>query len=260
MVYFNDSSMVNNSTWYGGQNPFNFGWAALVNEDMVTLQMDGIVGTQQGGTGFVVLCNTSVYDIAYTSVNGTIRNFLPTMGNLSVSNIVASNMAETSIAKDYLRFAATMSVGVTARNAKDLADQLALSYSKAALAVFSNSIVPSAVPHARYRSSILVARVPDAPLYALLAANLAFVVAGFVLCCLALRDSQPAETRDVQARLSITGLVADHFEQPQASRHAKDLQDVFGEFDGKDVRVGMRRAKGRGWEYCVLATEREGPS
>lgn len=78
MVYFNDSSMVNNSTWYGSQNPFNFGWAALVNEDMGTLQMDGIVGTQQGGTGIVMLYNTSVYDIAYTSVNGTIRNFLPT--------------------------------------------------------------------------------------------------------------------------------------------------------------------------------------
>lgn len=255
MVYFNDSSMVNDSTWSGSQNPFNFGWAALVNEDMGTPQIDGIVGTQQGGTGFVVLCNTSVYDIAYTSVNGTIRSFLPAMSNLSVSNIVAGNMAQTSIAGDYLKFSAAMSVGVTATNAKDLADQLALSYSKAALAVFSNSIVPSAVPRARYRSSILVARVPAAPLYALIAANLAFEAAGFVLCYLALRDPEPVELRDVQARLGIAGLIADRFEQPQASRDAKDLQDVFGEFNGKDVRVGMRRAKGGGWEYCVLVAE-----
>jgi hypothetical protein len=78
---------------------------------------------------------------------------------------------------------------------------------------------------------------------------------GFVLCYLALRDPEPVELRDVQARLGIAGLIADRFEQPQASRDAKDLQDVFGEFNGKDVRVGMRRAKGGGWEYCVLVAE-----
>lgn len=87
-------------------------------------------------------------------------------------------------------------------------------------------------------------------------ANLAFVVAGFVLCYLALRDPEAAETRDVQARLSIAGLIADRFQQPQASRAAKDVQDIFGEFNGKDdVRVGMRRAKGGGWEYCMLAAK-----
>jgi hypothetical protein len=85
-------------------------------------------------------------------------------------------------------------------------------------------------------------------------ANLAFVVAGFVLCYLALRNPEAAETRDVQARLGIIAeLIADRFQQPQASRAAEDLQDVFGEFDGKEeVRVGMRRVKGGGWEYCVL--------
>jgi hypothetical protein len=88
-------------------------------------------------------------------------------------------------------------------------------------------------------------------------ANLAFVVAGFVLCYLALRNPEAAETRDVQARLGIIAeLIADRFQQPQASRAAEDLQNVFGEFNGKeDVRVGMRRVKGGGWEYCVLAAK-----
>lgn len=61
------------------------------------------------------------------------------------------------MAGDRLRSAAATPAGVTVTNAKDLADQLALSYSKEVLAVFSNSIVPSAVPRARYRSSILAA-------------------------------------------------------------------------------------------------------
>ena len=59
------------------------------------------------------------------------------------------------MAGDRLRAAAATSAGVTATNAKDLADQLALSHSKEVLAVFSNSIVPSAVPRARYRSSVV---------------------------------------------------------------------------------------------------------
>lgn len=54
------------------------------------------------------------------------------------------------MAGDRLRSVATTSAGVTATNAKDLADQLALPYSKEVLAVFSKTIVPSAVPRARY--------------------------------------------------------------------------------------------------------------
>lgn len=255
MVYFNDSSMVSNITVSGFQNPLPFGWAALLNQDMGTRALNGVSTTQHGGAAFVALCNTSVYDVAYTSVNGTITSFVPTMSNISVTNIVAGNMAETSIADDYLRLAAAMSVGVTATDAEDLANQLAIAYSKATLAVFSNSIVPSPASSARQRSSMLVTRVTAASLYALITVNLSFVVAGLVLCCLALRDPHPLETRDAQARLGIVGLIADRFEQPRASEDAKDFQDVFGEFGGKDSRVGLRRAKEGGWEYCLLGTD-----
>jgi hypothetical protein len=86
---------------------------------------------------------------------------------------------------------------VKANEARELADQLAILYNKAALAAFSNFIVPSAVPRARYRSSILLARVPAAPLYALPTADLAFGVADLILCYLALRDPEPAKTRNV---------------------------------------------------------------
>lgn len=86
-------------------------------------------------------------------------------------------------------------------------------------------------------------------------ANLAFVVASFVLCYLALRNPEAAETQ-AWLGIIIAELIADRFQQPQASRAAEDLQDVFGEFNGKEgVRVGMRRVKGGGWEYCVLAVK-----
>lgn len=42
-----------------------------------------------------------------------------------------SNLAETSIAGDYSRFAAAMFIGVTTTEAQDLANQLAIPYSKA---------------------------------------------------------------------------------------------------------------------------------
>lgn len=103
---------------------------------------------------------------------------------------------------EHLRFAPAMSVGVTATEAHEMADQLAISYSKAALSVFSKSIVRSPGPHARFRTSILVARVPAALLYALLAADLAFVVADLILCFCALYDPEPGEARNVYCKLS----------------------------------------------------------
>ena len=34
MVYCNDSSTVDNPTWYGSEDPIYFSWAALTNTDM----------------------------------------------------------------------------------------------------------------------------------------------------------------------------------------------------------------------------------
>ena len=76
-----------------------------------------------------------------------------------------------------------------------------------------------------------------------------FEAAGFVLCYLALRDPEPVELRDVQARLGIAGLIADRFEQPQASRDAKELRETFGEFNSKGVRVEMVNIRGLGVLY-----------
>lgn len=61
----------------------------------------------------------------------------------------------------------------------------------------------------------------------------------------------------MEARLGIAGLIADHAGWPQTSRDAKDLQGDFGRFNGRDIRVGMQRTKVGGWEYCMLAAERE---
>jgi hypothetical protein len=59
-----------------------------------------------------------------------------------------------------------------------------------------------------------------------------------------LHDPRRTETRDVQARLGIVVLIVDHVQHPQASRDVKELQGIARQF--KDVRVGMRRAKGGG--------------
>jgi hypothetical protein len=82
--------------------------------------------------------------------------------------------------------------------------------------------VPSTGPRADYRVSILIARVSAAPLYALPETILAFVVAGFVLCSLTLRDREPAETGDVQARLSITDPIANRSELRKSFRARSD--------------------------------------
>lgn len=133
-------------------------------------------------------------------------------------SLLGSNMAGTSIAGDYTGFGAAMSVGITGTNAHELADdQLAMSYSKAAVAVFSNSIVPGLVDRAGFRSSILVARMLATPLYALqhsLCGGRPCKLSCVILRFVSPARVRPGETRDVQARLGIAGLIVVYYGQP----------------------------------------------
>lgn len=79
------------------------------------------------------------------------------------------------------------------------------------MSVLAQAMSPTAALKAQRRSSLLVARVPVVPLFALIVANLLLSIAGFVLLIVALSHSSET-AREAQARLSIAGLVAHAFE------------------------------------------------
>lgn len=93
LTYFTNSQRNENETGYGllngGGNPFYFGLATLVNKaiDTVPLNSPEIVGLIHGGMAYVLECNSTVYDVEYDSVNGTITRFDTSKSNDSVASI-----------------------------------------------------------------------------------------------------------------------------------------------------------------------------
>ena len=252
--FFSDGTMSDSDTNQGGGNPFYFGMAGLVNPSTGNnSQVPNIVVPMHGGAAFVVLCNTTVLDVTYNSINGTISNFHGTPSNTSTANVWQTVMAFTSVGWSNLKQAA--SLAALGESSQQFADDMALSFSKTALAIGSQSIEKRPVLAVQKRSSFLVARVPAAPLYALVGANLLVVVVGVILTIVALVASR-GEVKEVQSRLSIFGLVADRFEGKAATLAVKDIDGLFRESKGqKTSRVGITNAAEGGFVYTTWETQ-----
>lgn len=257
VAYFTDATMESNSTEDGIQNPYYFGIAALVNPEaqggpLVQTNLTAIpeiVAPVHGGLAFVLSCSTTIYDIEYDSVNGSVSRFVTTASNDSVANIWQGVMAFTSGNVGLPNLLQASTLAVYSDSAQELADKMAFAYSKVALAVGAEAVIPKPALAAQERESFLVARVPAAPLFTLVVANLLFVVMGFVLTFIALVSSG-GEVREIQARLSVKGLIADRFESVRGRRGVENMEEHFEESEGRgSMRVGLDYAEGSGYSY-----------
>lgn len=252
-VYFTDDTMQNNQTTSGISNPFYFGIATLVSESLSNLISDvpDIVTPVHGGVAYVLGCSTTLYDITYTSVNSSITAFTASKSNESVANIWQGPMAYTLVSQMSLQQAATVAT-LGSKSAQEIADKFAVSYSTIALATGAQVIRRRPALEAQLRTVQLVTQVPKVPLYALVAANMVFVVGGVVLAAVAL-GSCGTESHEVQGRLSVVGLVADRFEQSRANAGLTSLKDAFEETDGNgSPKILIQRSALGGYEYRTL--------
>jgi hypothetical protein len=144
--------------------------------------------------------------------------------------------------------------------AQELADKIAIAYSQVSLAVGSNAVTPQPAPAVQERSSFLVSRVPAAPLFRLVIANLLFAALGICLASIGLATSG-GDVTDIQARLTVAGLVADRFEGLMARRGVTEMEKLFEENDGDgSMKVAIDRARRGGYEYKVWPINRsDGP-
>ncbi len=266
-AYFTNATMESNVTEVGIQNPYYFGIAALVDpEDQGNPLVLGfmtavpeIVAPIHGGIAFVLSCSATLYDIEYDSVNGSVSRFITTASNNSVANIWQGVMAFTSgnMGRPNLLQASTLAA--YSDSAQELADKMAFAYSKVALAVGAEAILPRPALAAQERDSFLVARVPAAPLFTLVITNLLFVCMGFVLTFVALASSG-GEVREIQARLSVKGLIADRFESLRGGNGVENIEEQFEESEGRgSMRVGLDYIEGRGYSYKVWPNPGEYP-
>ena len=256
-AYFTDSNMTSNDTYGGIHNPYYFAIAARFN---IGAQNVGLITTPappeivyvlHGGVAFVIFCSVSLYDIEYDSINNTVTRFVATASNDSVTNAwQGSNaLAAGDAATPMLQQAAGL--GLFSNTSQELADKIAIAYSRTALGIGAQVVRRAPALAAQERQSFLVARVQAAPLFTLVVANLLFVVFGTVLTGIAIKASK-GDVREVQARLSIVGLVADRFEAQRGRDGVEELVDYFEEKEGNDsVRVAIDRSDGSGFAYKV---------
>lgn len=252
MAYFTDSTGSSNdtdATTIG--NPYYY--AAVVLSNMrnarpTVLQNDPQVleGGHGGATIVALFCASTVYDVRYSSVNGTITNWKVSNSNSSTTMIVQGTQRRTDVGKPNLIQAA--SIAGLANSAQDIADQFALAYSQTALAVASGAFEPRDASASQMREQILVARIPKAPLFALVVFNLLLVLLGVILTTIAL-SALRGNTGEAQGRLNIPSLVAMLFER-RVRGPVKELEEMFEERHGeRGPRVGFTRTAEGGWMF-----------
>ena len=250
-TYFTDEAMLSNQTAQGIENPYYYGLAALFKNSGGLGASDNdeeVVTPIHGGASFVLLCSITVFDVEYTSINGSITDITSTVSNNSLANIWQAPMAYVDVAQPNLKTAASVAVA-TSKNAQQLADQYALSYSKAALAVGAQSVRRAPAIAVQDRTTLLVTRLPMAPLFALVIANLIFVLLGIVLTVLAFMSSGQ-HAREVKARLSIAGLVACCFEGQRIHQSVEAIEELFEEYEGEtSSRLSVTQATAGGYVF-----------
>jgi hypothetical protein len=263
IVLLEDDTLTTNIT-FGSKdlNPYYFGtWALVDTQGHLPgqaslgrlLQEDPeIVTPVHGGLAWVLSCSTTVFELAYSRINGTVQALSVTRANASVGGIIAAPTNE-GFGQSDIEIAARISSFST--TSQELANKWAALYSQTALGLSAGVMSPRSNIKQQTRSSILVARVPKLPLFVLIGLNLLYALLGILLALYAACFSSPSTTKDIQARLTVAGLAAVCFEPRQrACGPAGHIRDLFTErMDwGTSSRVGIKPAVEGGWSYASL--------
>ncbi|RAK93391.1 hypothetical protein BO79DRAFT_267496 [Aspergillus costaricaensis CBS 115574] len=237
--FFTDSSMTtdiedNETSNYGTENPFYYVIAGVLSTSGGTVpNSTDFVQNESGVYGYVLGCNTTIYDIVYDRVNNSVTRFVPTDSNTSVSNIWQTSIAQTVDWEPSIE----LEIGAAAfsQTGQEFADKIAQSFSKVILALGADGVESRPALAAQQRETSLVSRVPMAPLFTLVAVNFLYVIVGLIFAGIAIRTARGA-VPDVHARLGISGLVADRFEDPGSRKEVHSVDEMFEEYAGHPSR------------------------
>ncbi|KAJ9602514.1 hypothetical protein H2200_013057 [Cladophialophora chaetospira] len=179
---------------------------------------EAVYNGMTGDWGFIFSCKSTFYDMKYKVINGTVmvesytpsNNTLPTNAVWTFGNYFAYTQNALQ--------SAFISGAQQANTSQDFANFLGQRSSETLLSMAVGATAESSNLAEQTRERLLVTRLPKAPFFTLLGLNLLYALLGILLAVLALA-SQPRTTRNVQARLSIGGLVAALLE-PHLPEHA----------------------------------------
>lgn len=229
-------------------NPFYFATGAqLATTDVLADDPEAaqVSGQGQQSSGFILLCTSTVYELTYNSVNGSVVNGTYTVTNDTLPSNIRWTLTYVQAYSQNALESAWISGAQQSNTSQELADFFAQRFSETTLSMVVGITEPAFNLAERTREHLLVTRLPKAPFFTLIVLNLLYAALGVLLAALAVA-SQPRRTRDVQARLSIAGLVAALFEartssasMTQSKRSASGIEGVFAEYYQRD-RDGAR--------------------
>ena len=215
-----------------------------------------------GGSGIVLFCNHTIFNMTYSFINGT---YAITDRNVS-DQVVASvanipNMLPSL--QEYYNY--QINIVMTADSAQEAADAYASIYSQASLALLAKNLGMTPATTAQIRRQLLVSRVPKAPFYTLIAFNLLYVLLALGATLGALWViRRKSEVVDIQARLGIAGLTAALFAKETLLEKQVGSSTEF--FDEKKNggqegvgRIGLKQsAEGKGWRLGSFVDDDDG--
>ncbi|KAJ9626686.1 uncharacterized protein PV06_01505 [Exophiala oligosperma] len=211
-------------------------------------------------------CSSSVYQVSYDWVNGTIQRFDTTMvsdpligGVVSYPFVSGINVAHSCIEW------ATIKVQ-NSNGSKGISHDWAEYFSSCAISMLASPLqgIPPVLVQTR-DDAYAATRVPIVPLFALLAFKFLYCLAVFILAVAAYKFTNPSETQSVKERLSVKGLAATAFaDGPNHQQVAvKNVEQLFQPpaheasdaeaATPSDQKVGMVMTKAGGWAFVKLA-------
>ncbi|PWY96049.1 hypothetical protein BO94DRAFT_530757 [Aspergillus sclerotioniger CBS 115572] len=219
---------------YGAGNPFYYTVAGVLSTSGGTVpNSTDFVQNESGVYGYVLGCNTTIYDIAYGMANNSMSYMTPSVSNTSVSNIWQTSISQTVDWEPAIE----LEIGAAAYSStgQEFADKLARKFSTVILAMGADGLESRPAFAAQQRETLLVARVPMAPLFTLVGVNLLYVICGLIFAGFAFHTARH-EIPDIHARFGITGLVADRFEEPGSRKETHTVDEMFEEYAGHPSR------------------------
>ncbi|ETN36248.1 uncharacterized protein HMPREF1541_08525 [Cyphellophora europaea CBS 101466] len=297
-------TLGNNVTKIYPTNPLYYGaWGVeypasnFGSDDNLFVGDTGLFWTTQlgGGATWVFNCSTTVWDIHYTWVNGSVHTFNKTLASTDMAGLFSAPPAFAAynpVIQNAIAEAASVAA-YSGNNSRIIATRFAREFSRTMLALATAVMAPETNELEQIREPLkIVARIPLAPLYLLLATKALYVFGVVILAIGAYCFTHPAETEVVKAQLSVKGLTAAHFNQPGMVQQnvVRQLQDRIDAAQGKgssggngtssaaekepatttlrhaatepvqgsprptdNARVGLMPTAEGGWEFVVLA-------
>jgi hypothetical protein len=169
-----------------------------------------------------------VYDLTYSWVNGSFSGDWR-QSNGSISQILAAPFHYGLACSNLNNLAITSSFTDTA---DEMAEKWSTGFSQIAMPLAAGIVSPRQNLQEQSRTSMLVSRVPKAPLFTLIGLNLLYALLGILLMLYTLCFAKPSETRDVQARLTLSGLAFCFEDEGRARAPVEKVERLFEERAG----------------------------